>query len=133
MLRFRIRTNWTNSVSETHEFDLEDLTDAGTRNKLGGPSRAPIACGRPRASNRSPSAWLRPSRQSRSRFGNAADEDAASPLKNRTLTNLYNTRPQWLADAHQALDAAVPAAYGWPADVSDNDALTALLAPNGRR
>ena len=34
MLRFRIRTNWTNSVSETHEFDLEDLTDAGTRNKL---------------------------------------------------------------------------------------------------
>ena len=32
--RFRIRTNWTNSVSETHEFVLEDLRDTATRNKL---------------------------------------------------------------------------------------------------
>ena len=34
MARFRIRTNWTNSVSATHEFDLDDLADAGTRDKL---------------------------------------------------------------------------------------------------
>ena len=34
MARFRIRTNWTNSVSLTHEFTLEDLTDAGVRDKL---------------------------------------------------------------------------------------------------
>ena len=34
MLRFRIRTNWTNSVSQTHEFDLNDLADAVTRDKL---------------------------------------------------------------------------------------------------
>ena len=34
MARFRIRTNWTNSVSETHEFALEDLADAGNRDKL---------------------------------------------------------------------------------------------------
>ena len=34
MARFRIRTNWTNSVSETHEFTLEDLADAGNRDKL---------------------------------------------------------------------------------------------------
>ena len=34
MLRFRIRTNWTNCVSKTYEFDLDDLTDAATRNKL---------------------------------------------------------------------------------------------------
>ena len=34
MARFRIRTNWTNSVSETHEFTLEDLFDAATRDKL---------------------------------------------------------------------------------------------------
>jgi len=40
------------------------------------------------------------------------DEDAATALKKRTLTNLYNARPQWLADAHDALDAAVAAAYG---------------------
>ena len=34
MARFRIRTNWTNSVSETHEFNLDDLFDAATRDKL---------------------------------------------------------------------------------------------------
>ena len=34
MARFRIRTNWTNSVSLTHEFGLEDLADAATRDKL---------------------------------------------------------------------------------------------------
>ena len=33
------------------------------------------------------------------------DEAAATALKKRTLTNLYNTRPQWLADAREALDA----------------------------
>lgn len=38
------------------------------------------------------------------------DEDAAKELKKRTLTNLYNPRPQWLAGAHAALDAAVSAA-----------------------
>ena len=34
MARFRIRTNWTNSVSETHEFVLDDLADAAVRDKL---------------------------------------------------------------------------------------------------
>ena len=34
MARFRIRTNWTNSVSETHEFSLDDLADAAFRDKL---------------------------------------------------------------------------------------------------
>ena len=59
------------------------------------------------------------------------DEDAANTLKKRTLTNLYNARPQWLADAHAALDAAVAAAYVWPADISDDDAVRELLAING--
>ena len=36
-------------------------------------------------------------------------------LKKRTLTNLYNARPTWLDNAHRKLDAAVFAAYGWPA------------------
>ena len=58
------------------------------------------------------------------------DETAAKELKKRTLTNLYNARPQWLADAHAALDAAVAAAYGWDADISEEDALAALLALN---
>jgi type II restriction/modification system DNA methylase subunit YeeA len=58
------------------------------------------------------------------------DVHAAVILKKRTLTNLYNERPQWLADAHRDLDAAVAAAYGWPADISEEDALAKLLALN---
>jgi hypothetical protein len=57
-------------------------------------------------------------------------EEAATILKKRTLTNLYNERPQWLADAHRDLDAAVAAAYGWPADVSEENALARLLELN---
>ena len=34
MARFRVRTNWTNSVSETHEFTLDDLADAAKRDVL---------------------------------------------------------------------------------------------------
>ena len=34
MARFRIRTNWTNSVSVTHEFTLDDLANGATRDKL---------------------------------------------------------------------------------------------------
>ncbi len=34
MRRFRIRTNWTNSVSKTHEFALDDLVDGAVRDKL---------------------------------------------------------------------------------------------------
>ena len=51
-------------------------------------------------------------------------------LKKRTLTNLYNARPQWLADAHAALDASVAGAYGWDADISEEEALEKLLALN---
>ena len=58
------------------------------------------------------------------------NDAAAKELKKRTLTNLYNARPQWLADAHASLDAAVAAAYGWDPDISEEDALAALLALN---
>ncbi|MDE0262610.1 MAG: class I SAM-dependent DNA methyltransferase [Bryobacterales bacterium] len=58
------------------------------------------------------------------------DDDAAKALKKRTLTNLYNARPQWLADAHTALDQAVAAAYGWPGAIGNDDALAALLKLN---
>ena len=51
-------------------------------------------------------------------------------LKKRTLTNLYNARPTWLDNAHRKLDAAVFAAYGWPADLSDDEILARLLALN---
>jgi hypothetical protein len=54
-------------------------------------------------------------------------------MKKRTLTNLYNQRPTWLDLAHQKLDAAVFAAYGWPANLPDDDLLAALLALNLER
>ncbi|MCO5762297.1 MAG: hypothetical protein NHG36_12410, partial [Chromatiaceae bacterium] len=57
-------------------------------------------------------------------------------LKARTLTNLYNQRPRWLANAHQALDAAVAAAYGWEdysPDTPDEEILARLLALNLER
>ena len=51
-------------------------------------------------------------------------------LAKRTLTNLYNARPTWLAQAHERLDAAVLAAYGWPADIDREELLARLLALN---
>ena len=60
-------------------------------------------------------------------------ESAAAALKKRTLTNLYNERPTWLANAHADLDAAVADAYGWPADNSEDDALAKLFELNQAR
>ena len=60
----------------------------------------------------------------------ARNEGAAKELKNRTLTKLYNIHPRWLADAHAALDAAVATAYGWPPDITNDEALRELLTMN---
>jgi hypothetical protein len=57
----------------------------------------------------------------------------AAILKKRTLTNLYNERPAWLDNAQRDLDAAVAAAYGWPADIAEEEALERLLALNLER
>jgi type II restriction/modification system DNA methylase subunit YeeA len=63
--------------------------------------------------------------------------DAARQLKNRTLTALYNKRGTaegaWLDHLHADLDRAVAAAYGWPADISTDDALARLLELNHAR
>jgi hypothetical protein len=78
-----------------------------------------------KALNEAREAWLNPP--------DASEAD----LKKRTLTNLYNARPSWLANAHARLDRAVWAAYGWddpdPATVDDETILTRLLALNGER
>ncbi len=72
----------------------------------------------------------------RSAWLNPPDADAAT-LKTRTLTNLYNARPAWLANAHTALDRAVWAAYGWddpePTTVPEDVILSRLLALNAER
>jgi hypothetical protein len=61
------------------------------------------------------------------------DEECAKDLKKRTLTNLYNQRPTWLDLAHRRLDAAVFAAYGWDASMTDDELLAALLELNLER
>ncbi len=66
-------------------------------------------------------AWLNPP--------NASDDD----LKTRTLTKLYNARPEWLDNAHRTLDEAVFAAYGWPSNLTDQEILARLLALNHER
>ena len=57
----------------------------------------------------------------------------ADQLRRRTLTNLYNDYPTWLANAHRLLDAAVADAYGWPADLADEEILERMLALNLER
>ena len=57
----------------------------------------------------------------------------ASESSKRTMTVLYNQRPTWLAAAHDELDAAVAAAYGWPADIPEEEVLRRLLALNQER
>jgi type II restriction/modification system DNA methylase subunit YeeA len=66
------------------------------------------------------------------------DEEAAKELKKRTLTNLYNARPQWLVNAHAALDEAVAEAYGWGDDwraglLTDEEILARLFRLNQER
>ena len=58
------------------------------------------------------------------------DAECAKQLKRRTLTNLYNERPTWLALAHDKLDAAVFAAYAWPPSLTNDELLEDLLALN---
>jgi type II restriction/modification system DNA methylase subunit YeeA len=71
-----------------------------------------------RALDTTRNAWLNPP--------GASEAD----LRVRTLTNLYNERPAWLRMAHERLDAAVFAAYGWDPSLADDDLLARLLALN---
>ncbi|MGA7669673.1 MAG: class I SAM-dependent DNA methyltransferase, partial [Nitrolancea sp.] len=70
-------------------------------------------------------AWLNP------------PDASEAELKKRTLTNLYNARPTWLANLHAQLDRAVWAAYGWddgePESVDEETILTRLLKLNEER
>ena len=56
-----------------------------------------------------------------------------SELRRRTLTNLYNDPPTWLRLAHNRLDGAVSAAYGWPVDLTDGEIIARLLELNLER
>lgn len=54
-------------------------------------------------------------------------------LAKRTLTKLYNEMPAWLKTAHEQLDQAVAAAYGWTdytTAMTDSEVRSRLLALN---
>ena len=66
----------------------------------------------------------------RERWLHPEEEIGGKALKKRTLTNLYNDRPTWLANAHRALDGAVLSAYGWQDDPDEAEVLARLLEFN---
>lgn len=74
--------------------------------------------------------WVRESVPGYPKHPVAKNSEAEKQLKDRTLTNLYNKYPQWLSDAHRNLDDAVARAYGWDTDISEDEALAALLRLN---
>ena len=57
-------------------------------------------------------------------------DTAAKERKYRALRDWYNVRPQWLTDAHGALDAAVAKIYEWDVGISNSDALQEFMANN---
>jgi hypothetical protein len=57
---------------------------------------------------------------------------AVDPEK-RALTELYNEWPTWLEKAHERLDRAVHAAYGWEFPLSEDEILSRLLNLNAVR
>jgi len=132
--RFRIVTNWTNAVSARHEFDLDGLRDPANRHKLKWAFSDPEQL-RPGLTRR------HVTEIAAQKFAGLAtdlrikghDEECAQELRKRTLTKLYNQRPAWLDNLHRELDAAVAAAYGWPADLSDEEILARLFELNQAR
>ena len=54
----------------------------------------------------------------------------SAQLAKRTLTNLYNSPPTWLTQAHERLDRAVHDAYDWPYPLADDEILARLLELN---
>jgi hypothetical protein len=79
--------------------------------------------------------WVRTPEEEKANFPArpVAKPGHEAELKKRTLTNLYNARPAWLANAHRELDAAVATAYGWDdytPEMPDEEILRRLLALN---
>lgn len=62
-----------------------------------------------------------------------ADSVSPTELKRRSLTNLYNETPTWLQFAHENLNEAVYAAYGWSSELADGEIQSRLLSLNPMR
>lgn len=57
-------------------------------------------------------------------------------VRQRTMTDLYNSNPTWLINAHRALDEAVAHSYGWTdytPEMPDEEILRVLLDLNSER
>ena len=104
MVRFHIRTSWTNSVSVTHEFTLDNLADGAARDRLKWAMSDPER--------------LRPGETRQT-----VTERAAATF---AVLALYNARPQWLSDAHAARGAAIAAAYGWDEGIPEDETSVVL-------
>ena len=75
-----------------------------------------------------------PRRTARRAWLNPNNASLPSQFSQRTMTNLYNRRPDVARpDAHEALDEAVFAAYGWATELSDDEILERLLELNQER
>lgn len=82
---------------------------------------------------RSPRGVDRFERAVKVRLGDGSYPKGRCPVTRTRPEEPLQARPQSLVDAHAALDAAVAAAYGCPADISEGDVLRELLALNGVR
>jgi hypothetical protein len=69
----------------------------------------------------------------RYRFLKPVDRAAAAALEQRTIATLYTGWPEWLREAHRALDEAVLDGYGWNVSVKDDEILNGLRALNVAR
>jgi len=112
---------WSGSTRTERAASQEHFIDLCRLLKVPTPNEAERIAEAARELDRLRQGWLNPP--------GLSDEELAK----RTLTNLYNQRPQWLADVHARLDAAVLDAYGWPADIADDDLLACLLELNLER
>ncbi|HLO61724.1 MAG TPA: DNA methyltransferase [Azonexus sp.] len=138
------RPRYTSSTAfETYPFPA-GMTPADTISRRPHGSVADAIAATARRLNQARENWLNPAEWTE-RLPEVApgfpDRVIARPghevdLKKRTLTNLYNQRPAWLEKAHQQLDSAVAAAYGWtdytPA-IPDEEILRRLLDLNQQR
>jgi hypothetical protein len=148
----RLRTNWLNPPEWTREEILEfpGSVDGPWGRFIESPKVVPSRREGQKREGRSPASDVHGPNDVRSDSGPdgvgglllgtvryprlvAKDAACAKELKKRTLTNLYNQRPQRLALAHERLDAAVFAAYGWPVTLTDDELLARLLSLNLER
>ena len=112
MVRFRIRTNWTTSVSQTHEFELDDLADAATRDRLKwaftDPERLRPGETRQSLTERAAASFASVAQALRAR---GHDPQAVAHFVNRLVFCMFAERRRAAAGAHVHEDAA-PCASG---------------------